>query len=163
MNTYKKGETKETYTHRNGREQALPIYYRNKAYTDKERELLWIEKLDKEKRYVLGQEIDISKSMKGYYRALEAARKKNDKLGYGNNRRSWKREEYEKQMRAIKQTERGLEIEKGIEEVKKIFTDLTRAKPETITGEEIIMNYRPEEDWSIRKKNKDRRTGWDDI
>ena len=57
-NKYKEnGETKETYTTRNGREIALPIYYRNKLYTEKEREKLWIEKLDKGIRYIGGEKV----------------------------------------------------------------------------------------------------------
>ena len=54
-NKYKKnGETNETYKTRKGTKLALPIYYRNKIYTEEEREKLWIEKLDKQERYVLG-------------------------------------------------------------------------------------------------------------
>ena len=32
----------------------------NKIYTDKERELLWLQMLDKKERYVCGERIDIS-------------------------------------------------------------------------------------------------------
>lgn len=47
-NKYIKGKTIETYKTREGLELALPIYYRNKIYNDEEKELLWLEKLDKE-------------------------------------------------------------------------------------------------------------------
>ncbi|WP_036074734.1 hypothetical protein, partial [Lysinibacillus boronitolerans] len=36
-------ETDESYRLRGGQKIALPIYYRNKIYTDEEREKLWIE------------------------------------------------------------------------------------------------------------------------
>ena len=39
-------ETKETYINSQGFKMALPMYYRNKIYTEEEREKLWIEKLD---------------------------------------------------------------------------------------------------------------------
>ena len=42
------GQTKETYINSQGFKMALPVYYRNKIYTEEEREKLWIEKLDKE-------------------------------------------------------------------------------------------------------------------
>ena len=43
---------------------------------------MWIEKLDKQKRYVLGIEIDVSENEDRYYKVLETARKKNKRLGY---------------------------------------------------------------------------------
>ena len=43
-----------------GHKQALPIYWRNKIYSEEEREKLWLQKLDKKERYVNGQKIDIS-------------------------------------------------------------------------------------------------------
>jgi len=54
-NKYKEGETNDLYTSRSGHKQALPIYLRNKIYSEEEREKLWIEKLDKGERYVLGK------------------------------------------------------------------------------------------------------------
>ena len=38
---------------------ALPMYYRNKIYTEEEREKLWIVKLDKEERWVCGEKVSI--------------------------------------------------------------------------------------------------------
>lgn len=78
------GETREYYLTREGIKLGMPIYYRNKRYNDEEREILWIEKLDQQKRYVLGHEIDISENMDKYYNMLKEARQKNEKLGYGN-------------------------------------------------------------------------------
>jgi hypothetical protein len=101
-NKYREGETKETYTGRNGQEQKLPIYYRNKIYTEEEKEKLWIEKIDKQERYVLGRKIDISKNEEQYYKALKTAREKNDRLGYGNDRKNWIRKEYEDSTREIR-------------------------------------------------------------
>lgn len=49
------GETNETYRFRNGTKMALPKYYRNKIYSDDEKELLWKEKLDKKILWVQGE------------------------------------------------------------------------------------------------------------
>ena len=43
---YKKGETNESYRMRNGGKLNLPIYYRNKLFTEEEREKLFLENLD---------------------------------------------------------------------------------------------------------------------
>jgi len=93
-NIYNKSKTIETYKTKTGYELALPIYYRNKLYTDEEREKLWIEKLDKEKRYINGKEIDVSIDDKEYFKVLYEERRKNKTLGYGNNERNWEQKNY---------------------------------------------------------------------
>jgi hypothetical protein len=120
---YKKnGETRENYTTRQGIKLGMPIYMRNKLYSEEERERLWIEKLDKEERWVLGKKIKVSEGYEEYYKALEEARKKNKRLGYGSNEKEWKKEEYE---RARRRVERGKREEK-IREQKK-DSDLAEA------------------------------------
>ena len=44
--------TLEEYVDQQGNKRGLPIYYRNKLYTEDEKEKLWIEKLDKGERWV---------------------------------------------------------------------------------------------------------------
>ena len=51
-NRYKAGETKEYYKTRSGHKIGLPIYYRNKLYTEEEKEKLWLEKLEDRKSVV---------------------------------------------------------------------------------------------------------------
>ena len=102
-NKYNGKETKEYYISRNGHKINLPKYYKNKIYSDEEKEKLWIQKLDKEKRYVDKQEIDVSIDDKEYFAALKNARRKNIQLGYGNGNVDWNRKNYEKQQRLIKQ------------------------------------------------------------
>lgn len=101
QNEYKAGETKETYVLNNGARVNLPIYYRNKIYTEEEREKLWIEKLDKQERYVMGRKIKIKthKDYLRYEKLLEQAQKENEWLGYGN--RSWNKEKYKKELKII--------------------------------------------------------------
>lgn len=106
LNAYKEKKTKETYTTRQGIKINLPIYFRNKIYSDEEREKLWIERLDKQERWVLGTRIDVSKGDEKYYSALRYARTKNRMLGYGGHQEKWEVKEYEYQRRWLKQKER---------------------------------------------------------
>lgn len=94
---YTTGETNETYRLPNGAKVGLPIYFRNKVYTEEERERLWIEKLDKDERYVLGERIRNSSNKQGeaeYFRALEYARLLNKRKGYGDNSSTWNKKSY---------------------------------------------------------------------
>ncbi|AXH76172.1 MAG: replication initiator protein [Microviridae sp.] len=84
-NTYKIGNTDETYRTRQGYKMAMPSYYRNKIYNEQEREQLWIEKLNKQERWVIGHKIDVSKNENDYNNMLSVAREKNRLLGYGND------------------------------------------------------------------------------
>lgn len=118
-NKYKKGKTREYYVSRNGYKIALPIYWRNKIYTEDEREKLWMEKLDKEVRYINKQEIDISEGEEEYYSALKYAQMENISLGYGSGEIDWNRKNYERQRRLLKQKQRLVdEIGKEQEKVK---------------------------------------------
>lgn len=100
-NKYKKEETNETYTTRQGVKLALPIYYRNKIYNEEEREKLWLEKLDKQERWVNGIKVDISNGEEQYYELLKNERMKNKRMGYGDDSRNWERVKYENERRAI--------------------------------------------------------------
>lgn len=106
LNRFKPGETKETYTSRNGFEINLPIYWRNNIYTEEEREKLWIEKLNKETRYIMGNKIDVSKGYEEYDKTLKEYQETNIKLGYGNDSKNWELAEYEKARRIIIQQTR---------------------------------------------------------
>lgn len=109
-NKYKQKGTKETYTTRTGHKMSLPIYYRNKIYNDEEREKLWLQKLDKNERWVGGEKVDISVDDKEYFKQLKYYRQINRKLGYGSNEINWNKKRYENERRKLKQEER---IEKG--------------------------------------------------
>ena len=101
LNKYNGEKTKETYTTRQGKKLALPIYYRNMIYTEEEREKLWLQKLDKEERYVCGEKVDISKGEENYYKLLKFYRNKNIRLGYGDNSKNWDLKRYENERRNI--------------------------------------------------------------
>lgn len=100
------GETIETYKTRQGTELALPIYYRNKIYTDDEKEKLWLEKLDKLERWVCGVKVDISDGEEEYYKLLKIKRQLNKRLGYGDDEVNWNLKRYENERRNLKKIER---------------------------------------------------------
>ena len=100
-NKYSEGKTIETYKTREGIELALPIYYRNHIYSDSEKELLWLEKLDKEVRYVDGVKVSISQDEEEYYKLLEVKRMKSKRLGYGDDSINWDLKKYENERRNL--------------------------------------------------------------
>lgn len=106
-NEYRKEEkTIETYKTREGVELALPTYYRNKIYNEDEREKLWLDKLDKQERWVGGVKVDISNGEEEYYKLLKRMRIKNKRLGYGDDEKNWETKKYESERRNIKKKER---------------------------------------------------------
>lgn len=99
-NEFKDTKTIETYITDTGHEMSLPIYYRNKLYKDEEKEKLWLNRLDKNERWVCGVKIKADDTNR-YYKLLEINRKKNTELGYGDDAKNWELEEYEKARRDI--------------------------------------------------------------
>ncbi len=98
-NKYKEKETNETYKTRTGAKIGLPKYYRNNIYTEEEKEKMWLEKLDREERWVDKVKVSIKENEKEYEMLLKEARKKNKRLGYGNDEKNWERKRYEEQRR----------------------------------------------------------------
>lgn len=94
QNKYSKNATNESYKLPTGEKTALPIYYRNKIYSEEEREKLWIEKLDKNIRWVAGQKIDVStpEGEELYEKTLKYNQEKYSGMGFGNGK--WKKKEY---------------------------------------------------------------------
>lgn len=114
-NSYKKNNTNENYRLPNGQKIALPIYYRNYIYSEVERENLWIEKLDKMERWVLGQKIDISQGLELFEEIQINAQKLNEKLGYGNNSKEWQKKAYNvtnRKLNKLNKTKKYLESKK---------------------------------------------------
>lgn len=99
-NKYKGKETDEAFRTRSGSKLGLPIYYRNKIYTEKEREELWLMKLDKNERWVCGEKVKADNT-KEYEKLLKYWRERSKELGYGDDERDWNREVYEQQRRQL--------------------------------------------------------------
>lgn len=105
-NKFNNSNTNETYLCRNGMKINLPIYWRNKLYTEAEREALWLHKLDRQERYIMGNKISIKNGEEEYFKTLEHYQKINIELGYHDNSKQWERAEYEKQRRILIQQKR---------------------------------------------------------
>lgn len=103
---YKGTETKETYKTRTGHEIGMPIYWKNKVWTEEEREQLWLLKLDKQERWICGEKVDISNGEEEYYKLLDWHRQRNKRLGYGDDSINWDKKKYENERRQLKINER---------------------------------------------------------
>ena len=105
-NQYKGEDTNETYRTRTGHKIAMPTYWRNKIYSEAEREALWLQKLDKQERWICGEKISIKDGDDEYYSTLEYYRRKNKRLGYGDDSVNWDKKNYENERRKIKHWKR---------------------------------------------------------
>ena len=97
IHAFRDENTIEYYRFPNGTKCALPIYYRNKFFNDDMREQLWVNKLNQNKRYVLGVEISNINTIEGderYQRVLRKAQEKNLNLGFGDSTKEWQKKEY---------------------------------------------------------------------
>ena len=90
-NKYNGKATREYYLTETGHKISLPIYYRNHIYNNDEKEQLWINKIDKGEIYVMGEKININdiENEKEYHELLEYYRKKNERLGYGTDKKNF--------------------------------------------------------------------------
>lgn len=100
-NTFNGKETNETYINISGRKTGLPLYYRNKLYTEEEREYLWMNKLDEKTRWVCGEKIkiDTPEGIKRYEKCREYYRKRNKEQGYGSI--NWNASDYKNKMEML--------------------------------------------------------------
>ena len=121
-NKYQEDKTDETYRLPNGAKSALPIYYRNKIYTDEEKEKLWLNKLDKQERYVNGTKISVKNGEELYYKVLKTAQETNKRLGYGDRGKDWNKKEYNVTLNKIRSYERAKE--EFEESTKKVLNNL---------------------------------------
>ena len=98
-NQYKENDTQETYRFRNGTKMYMPQYYRNKIYSDDEREKLWIEKQEKGVVYIAGEKIDI-KNTDEYKNILSYYQNRAISL-HGDNPDKWEWEKFARKRRKL--------------------------------------------------------------
>lgn len=101
LNKFKDYDTKEFYRTTTGHKIALPKYYRNKIYSEDEKEKLWMNKLDEETRYILGQKIDISQNDDEYNESIKYYREYNKQLGFGDDTINWDARQYKNTLKKI--------------------------------------------------------------
>lgn len=114
-NLFKDKKTKESYTTKSGHEMNLPIYYRNKIYTEEEREKLWINRLNKNELYIGGRVFKITNEKElliaENYRTIKQA--ENELIGYGNDGDEWKKKDYNVSLRMLNNIKRESEFKKN--------------------------------------------------
>ena len=133
-------KTDETYRFRNGQKSMLPKYYKEKLYTEDERQILWIEKMQEGYKFVMGEKFKVTnekeekeyEAVKNYYRKQckevhkdnpkmwEEKKYKNKQIKKQNYPKREKREReqyYTKLSNSIKRKER--QFDRDIEEFKK--------------------------------------------
>lgn len=113
--TYQEKNTNENYRLPNGAKTQLPIYYRNYIYNENERQKLWIEKLDKNERYIMGvkYKYNTEEDIKIFNEILENAQNINKKLGYGDNSKEWQKQKYNvtaKKLKLLQWQKKGKEL-----------------------------------------------------
>ena len=79
----------------------MPTYWKNKIFTEEEREEQWTKLLDKGERWIGGEKFKDT-DYKRIEKALEWQRKLNNIPGYGSDKTKWSQIEYENQMRELK-------------------------------------------------------------
>ena len=105
---YNGTNTIEYYTLNNGAKINLPIYYRNKLYTEEEREQLWLHKLDKQETYVRGLKMPLKtdEDINRYNEVLKQQQEENKQLGYGDDSKEWQRKDYNVTLRRLNAMQR---------------------------------------------------------
>ena len=91
--------TNEVYRTKSGLKMALPIYYRNYAYTEKEREKLWIQKLDSGERWIGGDKVQADDE-ETINELLKYHQRQNTEMGYGSPK-TWHTQKYEEERRKL--------------------------------------------------------------
>lgn len=84
--------TIQYYTLKDGSKIALPTYYRNKFWTQQQRDELWTHLLNSDTTYVRGirvQNISTPKGYNEYKNILSSQQKINNEIGYGNTAKEW--------------------------------------------------------------------------
>lgn len=129
MCEYNGKDTRTYFIDRRGTKHSIPIYIRNKIYTEDQRENLWTYLLDQDTRYVLGQRIDHVSSYKGaclFEEVQKAAQQYNERCGYSNGYDTlWKGKEYNVRNGQLQQLQRMYRkgIKQGLEneEVRRVL------------------------------------------
>lgn len=106
LNRFNDKDTNELYRTRDRTKLSLPIYYRNKLYSEEEKEKLWLNILDTETRYVDRIKIDVSKGEDDYNKVVKFKRIESKQLGYNSDEENYNEKKYEQQLRNLKKIQR---------------------------------------------------------
>ncbi|AXH75320.1 MAG: replication initiator protein [Microviridae sp.] len=106
LNKYNGQNTIETYRTTTGHKINMPIYWRNKIYSEKEREELWLLKLDKQERWIMKEKVSVKNGEEEYNKLLKWYQQQNIKLGYQTDTINWTEKKYEQEKRQLMQQAR---------------------------------------------------------
>lgn len=106
INQFNGTETKDYYKTKTGIKLALPTYYKNKIYTDEEREELWKNRIDTGIQYICGEKFKTDIDDKKLTQIYEYFRLKNKRLGYGDDSKDYNIETYKRSRKYEKQRNR---------------------------------------------------------
>lgn len=96
-NKFQGAETKETYRLPNGSKINLPVYYRNKLFTEEQREQLFLYKIIKGDKWINGIKVNMHKNPNLYYTILEQEQKRCIRE-HGDRPQEWDRAKHERQL-----------------------------------------------------------------
>ncbi|AXH76650.1 MAG: replication initiator protein [Microviridae sp.] len=105
-NQFKPKGTNQTYKTESGHRVGLPKYWKNKIYSDDEKEELWLQALDRKEQWVCGIKVSTKNGNQELFKLIEEYRKKSNRLGYGNYLKDLEREQWEKMRRGKMQRAR---------------------------------------------------------
>lgn len=97
INKYNGKDTKEYYLLRNGQKTALPAYYKQKLWTDEEREQLRLYKDEKNETYIMGEKCN-SDDSETIYNLRQFYRKQSEEI-LKYNHKIWEKEKDERKSR----------------------------------------------------------------
>lgn len=118
----------DTYVTSNGGKIKLPTYYKNKLYSDKEKEENWRRFMDLQQQSIMGNTYSLKITNENTINAIsDKADEINKFLGYGDSSGDWKKKPYNLTKQMLEQRAR-MEREKMIKkaERKKIIKDLEK-------------------------------------
>lgn len=101
-NEFRYKDTRKFYRSSEGFKMAMPKYYKNKLWSDDEREQLWRWQMDEEVEYILGQKVCVkdggenASKLRKHYDGL------NRQLGFRGNEKIEEEERYKEEMRKIR-------------------------------------------------------------
>ena len=125
INKFKYKQTIENYRFRNGAVAPMPKYYKNKLYTENERELLWIYKQEEGYAFVMGEKIPTKtdEDLKDLENIKQFYRDRNKKIHFDNEdlwnwqkskNKMQKKLDYKKKWRKFKEKEIKKEIKSAM-------------------------------------------------
>lgn len=112
MYRYKPKQTKDYYLLPTGSKIKLPTYYKNKLFTEDEKELIWRDFMDTDKETIAGINYNHRTTDNGTLaNIVDKAQEINKRLGYGDDSKEWRKKPYNITKRMLQQIERNKRIE----------------------------------------------------